>query len=159
MGKEIERKFLVNTTKWVSLEKPIGDYFRQGYLLNTPEKTVRIRQTGTKGFITIKGSSIGATRAEFEFEIPKDEANEILDTFVEQSIIKNRFKITFGGKVWEIDEFLGDNQGLIIAEIELFREDEQFGLPDWIESEVTHEQKYYNANLINNPYKNWQNKE
>lgn len=155
MGQEIERKFLVNHSKWELIEKPIGNHFRQGYLLTDPNKTIRVRQTSDKGFLTIKGLSIGATRPEFEYEIPLNEAKELLDNFAISELSKVRYEIIFKGKLWEVDEFLGDNLGLIIAEIELKSEDEKFEIPDWLEREVTSEEKYYNSNLTLQPYKNW----
>lgn len=155
MGQEIERKFLVNHNKWQQIEKPIGNHFRQGYLLTEPNKTIRVRQTSEKGYLTIKGLSVGATRPEYEYEIPWNEATELLDNFAVSELSKIRYNIIFEGKLWEVDKFLGDNQGLIVAEIELKSEDEKFEIPDWIDREVTSEEKYYNSNLTLNPYKNW----
>ncbi|NMN38027.1 CYTH domain-containing protein [Pedobacter sp. SG918] len=128
---------------------------RQGYLLSDKDKTVRVRATETKGFLTIKGQTIGATRMEYEYEIPVGEATELLDHFSLTELSKTRYEITFNGKVWEIDVFLGDNKGLIVAEIELDSEDEIFELPDWISREVTEEEKYYNSNLAVKPFKDW----
>ncbi|MGZ5284313.1 MAG: CYTH domain-containing protein [Kaistella sp.] len=155
MPLEIERKFLVKKELWQQWDKPSGELFRQGYLLTDPKKTIRVRQTADKGFITIKGISVGATRTEYEYEIPVSEAEELLDHFCGSELSKNRFKILFEGKLWEIDEFLGDNEGLIVAEIELQSEDEIFSIPNWVDIEVTSEEKYYNSNLTLNPYKNW----
>ncbi|MDQ0476873.1 CYTH domain-containing protein [Chryseobacterium sp. MDT2-18] len=155
MGIEIERKFLVNKTKWQQVEKPGGEFYRQGYLLTDPNKTIRVRQTSDKGFLTIKGISVGATRAEYEYEIPVGEAKELLDQFCVAELSKIRFKISVGQHVWEVDEFLGNNTGLLVAEIELTSEDEIFTLPDWIDSEVTGDEKYYNSNLVTHPYKDW----
>jgi adenylate cyclase len=155
MGVEIERKYLVLQEKWDNLVKPEGLFFRQGYLLTDPKKTIRIRLTQNAGYLTIKGLSVGASRPEFEYEIPKDEAKELLDNFAVAELAKIRYKITFANKVWEIDEFLGNNLGLIIAEIELNDEDEKFNLPDFIGEEVTGDEKYYNSSLSVNPFKNW----
>ena len=155
MGKEIERKFLIDHQKWNNLSKPEGKLFRQGYLLSDKDKTVRVRATETKGFLTIKGQTIGATRMEYEYEIPVGEATELLDHFSLTELSKTRYEITSNGKVWEIDVFLGDNKGLIVAEIELDSEDEIFELPDWISREVTEEEKYYNSNLAVKPFKDW----
>lgn len=155
MGQEIERKFLVNHNKWQQIEKPIGNHFRQGYLFTEPNKTIRVRQTSEKGYLTIKGLSVGATRPEYEYEIPCNEATELLDNFAVSELSKIRYNIIFKGTLWEVDKFLGDNQGLIVAEIELKSEDEKFEIPDWIDREVTSEEKYYNSNLTQNPYKNW----
>ncbi len=155
MGIEIERKFLVNQEIWDELEKPVGEFYRQGYLMVDPEKTIRVRQTSQKGFLTIKGISIGASRSEFEYEIPRTEAKELLDQFSVSELSKIRYKILFENKLWEVDEFLGDNEGLMVAEIELQSEDESFRSPDWIGQEVTGEEKYYNSNLTQLPFKKW----
>ena len=155
MALEIERKFLVHRQKWEALEKPTGAYLRQGYLLNEPDKTIRVRQTETTGFLTIKGLSVGATRPEFEYEIPRAEAGELLDGFSTGQLTKWRYRILRGHHVWEVDEFLGDNSGLIVAEIELSSEDEVVELPDWIDREVTEEAQYYNANLSMHPFSLW----
>jgi len=155
MGKEIERKYLINHEKWQTVKKPSGQMYRQGYLLTDPTKTIRVRLTEKCGFLTIKGLSIGATRAEYEYEIPISDAIELLDNFSISELSKIRYKIFFENKVWEVDEFLGDNTGLIIAEIELKSEDEHFICPDWIDKEVTGDEKYYNSKLTETPYKNW----
>lgn len=155
MGIEIERKFLVHPEKWKNLEKPTGENFRQGYLLTDPQKTIRVRQTSDKGFLTIKGISIGATRTEYEYEIPNLEAKELLDQFAVSELSKVRYEILFENHVWEIDVFFGDNEGLIVAEIELTSENEKFNLPNWIGKEVTGEEKYYNSNLTQLPFKKW----
>lgn len=155
MGKEIERKFLIDQQQWDNLSKPEGKLFRQGYLLSDKDKTVRVRATETKGFLTIKGQTIGATRMEYEYEIPVAEATELLDNFSLSELSKTRYEIPFSGKVWEVDVFLGDNKGLTVAEIELDSEDEIFDLPDWVSKEVTEEEKYYNSNLTVIPFKDW----
>ena len=155
MGKEIERKYLIDHKKWQKTDKPSGQLYRQGYLLTDPQKTIRVRITETCGFLTIKGLSVGATRPEYEYEIPISDATELLDKFSISELSKIRYKILFQNKIWEVDEFLGDNSGLIIAEIELKSEDEHFELPAWIDKEVTGEEKYYNSNLTITPYKNW----
>jgi adenylate cyclase len=158
MGQEIERKYLVDHRKWQQLDKPTGQLYRQGYLLTDPNKTIRVRQTTDKGFLTIKGLSIGATRPEYEYEIPFDEAKELLDNFSTSELSKIRYKILHDNKFWEVDEFLGDNNGLIVAEIELTCEEESFSIPKWIDIEVTGQEKYYNSNLTIEPYKNWKEK-
>ena len=155
MGIEIERKFLVHKDKWDSLTKPKKDFYRQGYLFSDSNKTIRVRQTNDKGYITIKGSVIGLSRPEFEYEIPKADAEELLNQFSVSELIKVRYKILFKNKIWEVDEFLGDNLGLIVAEIELEHENEQFEIPDWIANEVTDDNKYYNSCLAKTPYCNW----
>lgn len=155
MGKEIERKFLVHHQMWQGVEKPAGQHFRQGYLLTDPDKTIRVRLTDTQGFLTIKGLSTGATRSEFEYEIPATEAKELLDEFSVSELSKIRYKVAFENKIWEVDEFLGDNAGLIVAEIELLSEEEAFEIPAWIDKEVTGEQKYYNSKLTAEPFSKW----
>ena len=155
MGKEIERKYLVDHDQWEKLEKPTGQHYRQGYLLTDPNKTIRVRETEKQGFLTIKGANVGATRPEYEYEIPLNDAIELLDTFSISELSKIRYKITFDNKVWEIDEFLGDNSGLIMAEIELLNEEEQFTKPTWVAKEVTGDAKYYNSNLSTKPFKTW----
>lgn len=155
MGIEIERKFLVNHDQWEKLVKPTGEFYRQGYLLTDPQKTIRVRQTSDKGFLTIKGISVGATRAEYEYEIPFEEAKELLDQFAVAELSKVRYKIATENHIWEVDVFSGKNEGLIVAEIELKNEIEKFVLPTWIDREVTGEGKYYNSNLVTKPYKDW----
>jgi CYTH domain-containing protein len=155
MGKEIERKYLIDFENWQKIEKPLGQQYRQGYLLTDPQKTIRVRLTETTGFLTIKGLTIGATRPEYEYEIPAAEAGELLDNFSISELSKTRYKISFKDKIWEIDEFSGENSGLIIAEIELESEDEHFECPDWVGEEVTGQEKYYNSNLTIVPYKSW----
>ena len=155
MGVEIERKYLVKQDQWEDLEKPRGEMYRQGYLLTDPQKTIRVRQTSDKGFLTIKGLSVGATRAEYEYEIPFGEAKELLAQFAVAELSKIRYKIVFDNYLWEVDEFLAENNGLIVAEIELSSEDENFSIPEWIGEEVTGEEKYYNSNLVTEPFKDW----
>jgi adenylate cyclase len=155
MGQEIERKYLVDRTKWQLIDKPEGQLYRQGYLLTDPNKTIRVRQTTDKAFLTIKGLSIGATLPEYEYEIPVGEAKELLDKFSISELSKIRYKILLDNRIWEVDEFLGDNLGLIVAEIELTSEDESFSIPEWVENEVTGQEKYFNSNLTIDPCKNW----
>ena len=133
----------------------MGEFYRQGYLSTDPTKTIRVRQTLEQGFLTIKGISVGATRKEYEYEIPLEEAKELLDQFSVAELSKIRYKISIGNHVWEVDEFSGKNAGLIVAEIELTSEDEDFEIPDWIGREVTGAEKYYNSNLVTEPYENW----
>ena len=154
MPQEIERKFLVKSKDW--RVPGTGTPYRQGYLSTVPERTVRVRLIRDKGYLTIKGISVGATRAEYEYEIPAGEASEMLDKLCERPLIeKTRYRVEYQGLTWEIDEFDGDNAGLIIAEVELDEEDQAVMLPDWVGKEVTDDRRYYNANLIANPYKRW----
>lgn len=153
---EIERKYLVKYNLWNALAKPKGEYYRQGYIVNEMSKTVRVRTTENHGFITIKGKTDNpAVKPEYEYQIPKTEAIELLDGFTENNIEKIRYKIEYQGKIWEIDLFYGDNEGLIVAEIELNSMEESYQIPEWIDREVTHESKYFNSNLSKNPFKNW----
>jgi adenylate cyclase len=154
MGTEIERKFLVVGDAWRSLAE--GTHYRQGYLSSVKERTVRVRQAGDTGTLTIKGVPVGATRPEYEYEIPADEAHEMIDHLCETPIIeKNRYRIPHGDVTWEIDEFLGVNKGLVVAEVELDSEDQTFERPGWIGEEVTANPKYLNANLVVRPFSTW----
>lgn len=157
MGVEIERKFLVDPKRWKHLDKPAGRFIRQGYILTDPQKTIRVRITGSDAFLTIKGITIGATRAEYEYAIPLKDAGELLDRFGEAILTKTRYDILHEGKTWEADEFHGENEGLLIAEIELESASEQITTPDWVTQEVTGDEKYYNSNLALHPYKQWMN--
>lgn len=157
MAIEIERKFLVDMDLLPELEN--GLEIKQGYIHASDEKVVRVRTKGKKAFLTIKGSNMGISRLEYEYEISVNEANEMLDNLCEESIIdKKRFLIPHGNHTWELDIFYGQNDGLVIAEIELNDENEEFLKPNWIKEEVSHEAKYYNSNLMKNPYKNWKDK-
>jgi adenylate cyclase len=153
MALEIERKFLLKKDTWRSEQ---GTRYRQGYLNSVKERTVRVRTIGDKGYLTIKGISKGPVRTEYEYEIPVAEAEAMLDELCEKPLIeKKRYKIEFKGFVWEVDEFFGENQGLIVAEVELEEEDQAFPKPEWVGEEVTGDPKYFNANLIHNPYQSW----
>lgn len=154
MGIEIERKFLVDQRgAWRSA--PVTR-FRQGYLSTAKERTVRVRTAGNQGYLTIKGTTQGATRLEYEYPIPLADAEQLLNELCEQPLIeKDRYKLNHQGLIWEIDEFFGENQGLILAEVELSSEDQPFAKPDWVREEVTEEPRYYNANLIKHPFTRW----
>ena len=153
MALEIERKFLVKEGTWRN-EK--GTTYRQGYLNSTKERTVRVRIVDGNGYLTVKGISRGAVRVEYEYEIPGAEAEAMLNDLCEKPLIeKMRYKIEFKGLVWEVDEFFGENQGLIVAEVELESEDQTFAKPEWVGEEVTGDPKYFNANLIHHPYNRW----
>lgn len=155
MAVEIERKYLVDIDRWNNIDKGAKQFFRQGYILTDPEKTIRIRVTDEGGFLTIKGKSTGPSRLEYEYEIPTQDARELLDNFCSSTISKFRYAIPFAGKIWEVDEFAGANKGLVLAEIELSSEDETFETPDWIAEEVTGVEKYYNSQLSNHPFNKW----
>jgi len=154
MAKEIERKYLVKLDTW----KPEGEgiHFKQGYLNSQKERVVRVRIEGTKAKLTIKGLTTGVTRSEFEYLVPVEDAAILLDNLCEQPLIdKHRHKETHFGKTWEIDVFHGENEGLVVAEIELGSEDEQITLPDWVGAEVSSDPRYFNSNLLKQPFKSW----
>ncbi|MGD2112415.1 MAG: CYTH domain-containing protein [Gammaproteobacteria bacterium] len=153
MAEEIERKFLVTSRDWRS-----GDptEYRQGYLSLDKERTVRVRIAGDQAYLTIKGITRGATRREYEYPIPPDDARELLAELCRQPLIeKRRYRLEHAGLTWEIDEFFGDNDGLVVAEVELEHEDQPFERPPWLGEEVTDDPRFYNANLVDNPYCNW----
>ena len=154
MGVEIERKFLLAGDGWRVLGEPV--LLRQGYLCSDPVRTVRVRIEGGQGVLTIKSKNVGATRGEWEYPIPLQEAAELLDRLCERPLVeKTRRRIAHAGFVWEVDEFLGENAGLVVAEIELPSEDTAFERPSWIGQEVTGDKRYYNSSLIRNPYSTW----
>ena len=154
MAKEIERKFLVKGDSWRGLGS--GKRYRQGYLSTVKERTVRVRTAGEQGFITVKGISVGASRSEYEYEIPTADANEMLDRLCERPLVeKTRYRIPFCGLTWEVDEFAGDNRGLVTAEVELHSETQEVSLPDWIGPEVTGDPRYFNSNLVAHPFSKW----
>ena len=154
MGREIERKYLLKGTAWK--EGATGTHYRQGYLSTVKERTVRVRTIDDRAFLTIKGITQGVSRLEFEYEIPVADANQMLDELCPRPLIeKARYKISFGGLVWEVDEFFGDNEGLVVAEVELDAEDQEISLPDWIGEEVSSDPRYFNSNLSVTPYTQW----
>ena len=154
MGKEIERKFLVKNSDYKYLAKP--ELYVQGYISNDPERTVRVRIQGKNARLTIKGKNKGITRDEFEYNIPVEEARILLNNFCLENIVeKYRYVISFEGHIWEVDEFLGDNEGLVIAEIELKEEKERFQIPEWIGEEVSGDPRYFNSNISKIPYREW----
>jgi len=154
MGQEIERKFLVVGEAWRAGAR--GERFRQGYLSSTKERTVRVRVHGDSAALTIKGPPEGLSRAEFEYVIPRADAEALLDTLCERPLIeKTRWFVDFGGLTWEIDEFAGENAGLVVAEVELESEDQPIDLPPWTGAEVTHDARYQNASLVRYPYSLW----
>ena len=146
--KEIEHKYLVHHEIWKDVDKGDPELIVQGYLHSTEECTVRVRITGSKGYLTIKGETIGITRPEFEYEIPISEANEIIDLFVKKVIRKKRYKITHEGLIWEVDVFEGKLEGLIVAELEVESENTIFNTPHWVSRNVSNNPAYYNAILI-----------
>jgi CYTH domain-containing protein len=153
MNIEIERKFLLRNDLWK--KNAIGIHYAQGYLNKAGENTFRIRIAGEKAFLTIKSKSEGISRQEFEYEIPPEDARELLKLSRTPIIEKIRYKIEYAGKCWEVDEFLGKNKGLYVAEIELDSEDEAFEKPEWIGEEVSGDKRYYNSHLARKPFSEW----
>ena len=153
MALEIERKFLVSGDFKPLAKK--AQRITQGYLSSVPQRTVRVRIKGEQGYITVKGQGSGITRFEWEKEIPVDDARELMELCEPGIIDKTRYLIDEGEHTFEVDEFYGDNEGLIVAEIELSSEDESFVRPHWLGEEVTGDPRYYNSMLMKNPYANW----
>lgn len=153
MGVEIERKFLVEGEAWKAGIQP--DLYRQGYLSSGSGVTVRVRQAADRAFLTIKGPSREMVRPEFEYEIPVADAEPLLELCLGNLIEKYRYRIQHQGHLWEVDEFLGDNAGLVVAEIELSDVAEHFARPEWIGREVTGDPRYFNSNLVQFPYCQW----
>ncbi|OQB31121.1 MAG: CYTH domain protein [Bacteroidetes bacterium ADurb.Bin174] len=156
MAQEIERKFLVKSDAYKA-QATKQTRITQGYLSSIPERTVRVRVKGNKGFITIKGigNTGGASRYEWEKEIAVEEVRELLQICEPGVIDKTRYEVKTGKHVFEVDEFYGENQGLVVAEIELADENESFDKPEWLGQEVTGEVKYYNSMLMKQPYSKW----
>ncbi|MEO1591851.1 MAG: CYTH domain-containing protein [Cyanobacteria bacterium J06632_22] len=154
MPQEIERKFLVTGDQWRTLAEP--QLYRQGYIPTQGKQTVRIRLVGEQGYLTLKGPTQGLTRTEFEYAIPPLEAQAMLDSLCHPPLIeKYRYRISMGDLLWEVDEFLGDNLGLIVAEVEIPTEDYPVPLPAWIGPEVSGDHRYYNSSLVQHPYSTW----
>lgn len=155
MPTEIERKFLLKDDSWIALSDQ-GTTYSQGYLVGSKQASVRVRIQGNKAFLNIKSATIDITRQEFEYEIPLDEATEMLESLCEKPLIsKTRFHLKNEKHLWEIDVFEGDNKGLVVAEIELDDKDEPFIKPEWLGQEVSDDARYYNTCLVNHPYKDW----
>lgn len=152
MAVEIERKFRVTGDAW---RNDSGVLYRQGYLNRDKLRTVRIRIAGSAAFLTIKGKSTGATRAEFEYPVPMDDAQALLALCDGPLIEKTRYIVLHAGHRWEVDEFAGDNAGLVVAELELSAEDEAFERPAWLGPEVTQDARYFNSNLATQPFCTW----
>lgn len=150
-NKEIERKYLVDTTKWSPNENVTT--IIQFYLCDTP--TIRVRMTNEKCYLTIKGKLVGITRTEFEYEIPKKDAMDIIDLAIYPPIHKKRYELEYEGNIWTVDVFSGKNEGLVLAEIELESEEHRFDIPEWAYKDVTNDYRYYNSNLAVNPFTEW----
>lgn len=154
MAVEIERKFLVTGDAWRTAP---GTRYSQGYLNRDKSRTVRVRIAGDQGFLTIKGVSVGATRAEFDYPVPLADAEAMLLLCDGPVVRKTRHVVVHAGMAWEVDAFEGDNAGLVVAEIELASEDQAFALPDWVGAEVTGDARYFNSNLAVRPFRTWNN--
>ncbi len=158
MGMEIERKFLVLNDAYKESSTPV--LYRQGYISSDFQRVVRVRVAGKKGFLTIKSQVSDISRLEFEYEIPLADAMEMLEHLCLKPLIeKNRYQLTVDGNIWVVDEFSGDNKGLVVAEIELDSEQQSFSRPVWIGEEVSGDPKYLNASLVSYPYKHWKRKD
>ncbi|NER49886.1 MAG: CYTH domain-containing protein [Symploca sp. SIO1A3] len=154
MATEIERKFTVKNDQWRRLAT--GIVYRQGYIATKKGITVRVRLVGKQGYLTIKGSTVGISRTEYEYPISATDAQEMLDNLCQSPLIeKTRYKIEHAGLIWEVDEFAGENQGLVVAEVELTEENQIIELPAWIGKEVSDDPRYFNANLVQHPYSQW----
>ncbi len=153
MAKEIERKFLVTDDRWRA--GAVGVPYRQGYLPTLDGCTVRVREAGGKGFLTIKGPTRGLSRDEYEYSIPTDDAREMLAGLCGQKVEKLRHLVPHAGLTWEVDEFTGENAGLVVAEVELPDEAHAVELPAWVGREVTQDPRYSNAALAKRPYRTW----
>lgn len=146
--KEIEYKYLVDKELWDKVDKPEPQLIVQGFISKSEDLVVRVRIKGNKGYLTLKGKTEGISRTEFEYEIPVTDAESILKEFTEKEIRKHRYEININNKIWEVDEFLGKLEGLILAELEVTSEDEKFDLPSWVTKDVSTDPEYYNAVLI-----------
>ena len=155
MALEIEHKFLLISDEWRNLVSR-SEVFRQGYLSNNPAASVRVRIADDKASLNIKGMTIGTYRPEYEYSIPLQDASELLDQLCARPIIeKTRHFVEFAGKTWEIDEFAGENAGLIVAEVELNEIGEHFQRPIWAGVDVSGIERYYNVSLLKYPYSQW----
>jgi len=155
MALEIERKYLIDKTLWDKVTPERSVPITQVYLSTEPNKTIRVRTLGDRGYITIKGKTTGITRSEYEYEIPLLDAEELIDLYGTKYIKKIRHYVQSGNHLWEVDEFLEFNAGLFVAEIELTKEDEDYEMPTWVKKEVSHDKRYSNSNLAEQPYTSW----
>ena len=155
MATEIERKFLILNDNWRK-EADDGVHMIQGYMGSNEKSSIRIRVNGERANLNIKSKTIGIQRSEYDYDIPLDEAKEMLDALCDTPLIeKTRYHVMHDGHKWEIDVFAGDNEGLVVAELELSSPDEEFSMPDWAGKDVSEDPRYYNICLVTNPYKNW----
>ncbi|MCC6372526.1 MAG: CYTH domain-containing protein [Bacteroidia bacterium] len=155
MPTETEHKYLVNKELWQLVKPYKSTRIQQAYLSTDPDKTIRVRTSGDNGYITIKGRSLNYSLAEYEYAIPLTEAQELIANFCLAVVEKTRHLVKHGSHVWEVDEFLGSNAGLIVAEIELSSNDEVYELPEWVGQNVSDDVRYANSNLGLKPYSTW----
>ena len=155
MATEIEHKYLINLERWKNIVPHESVEIQQVYLQTDPEKTIRVRNKGGVGYITVKGKKIEASRPEFEIEIPVADADELIQMFYASLVVKIRHHVIYDNKLWEVDEFKGLNQGLWVAEIELKKEDEPYSIPDWAIENVTDDFRYSNSSLSIRPFSEW----
>ncbi|MBS1634930.1 MAG: CYTH domain-containing protein [Bacteroidetes bacterium] len=155
MAIEIEHKYLVDMNLWKLVKPEKSVDIKQAYLLTDPDKTIRVRTKGAQGYITIKGRAVASSRPEFEYEIPLEDAHELIRYFCTNLVEKTRHLVTFEGKTWEVDEFHGANNGLMVAEIELNAEDEVYAKPAWVGNNVTADSRYANSQLAVKPFMSW----
>ncbi|MGJ3250579.1 MAG: CYTH domain-containing protein [Elainellaceae cyanobacterium] len=154
MGQEIERKFLVVGDEWRS--HACGTPYRQGYIPTHSGVTVRVRIAGEMGYLTLKGLTSGISRSEFEYAIPVEDAKHMLDELCDRPLIeKTRYRLSIEGTIWEVDEFEGENRGLILAEVELTHPNQSVSIPGWVGQEVSNDPRYFNAYLANHPFSQW----
>lgn len=153
MAQEIERKFLLGDANWQP--DVAGERYIQAYLCDSESLVTRVRLTETGALLTLKSNTAGMRRSEFEYAIPYQDGQQLVELCTGSAIIKTRYKVPFAGKIWEVDVFDGDNSGLVVAEIELANEAETFARPPWLGREVTEDRKFYNKNLSFHPYASW----
>lgn len=154
MAKEIERKFLVTSDSWRSAAA--GETIRQGYVWASSTSSLRVRLAGDRAFLTLKGAQSGRTRSEYEYQIPRADASEMLESMCQGRLIeKTRYTLEVDGREWVVDVFAGENAGLLVAEVELEHEDEEIELPPWVGREVTADPRYLNVNLMARPFRQW----
>jgi len=157
MPTEIEHKFLLKDDSWRDANIIKSVRYRQGYMVSNEASSIRVRISDHDAYLNIKGATIGVKRLEYEYPIPEQDAQELLDQLCSKPLIeKTRFYVEYEGHTWEIDVFEGDNEGLVVAEIEISEEGQDFPLPAWIGKEVSDDPRYYNSCLVNHPYKEWE---
>lgn len=155
MAIERERKFLVNRSVWETIDKGQSTLIRQAYLSTDTDKIVRVRVMENIGWLCIKGRREGISRFEFEYSIPMEDAEQMIALFAKSELSKLRYKVKVGDLTWEVDEFLGDNTGLILAEIEVDSEEQAFDKPAWLGNEISFDDRYSNSSLASKPFKDW----